>query len=53
MGQTDFAVIKHLYDPKNPAKNHPFDRIVNEAELIKLFEVYKPTQKDWQSIEYV
>ena len=54
MGQGDFAIIKHSYDPrKDPLKSRPHDRIVGENEFIKLFEVYKPAQKDWQSIEYV
>jgi hypothetical protein len=53
MAHNDFAILKHYFDPKEPELRRPFERIVNENELVKMFESCKPNNREWQSIEYV
>lgn len=46
------AIIRYLYDPIDVIKQ-PFERVLTEAEFTAQYNTFKPTSKEWQSIECV
>ena len=48
----DMALIRHLFDPIDIIKK-PFDRIITETEFTQFFNTFKPSSREWQSVECI